>query len=183
MSLATLPSAIGAWSIARITAGLWLSESAGPVPAAVLGLPAEAGRPNVAVDADAPSPGTDRLLAELFPVLSSAGLTTVRLVLSSAADRYAPAAQAHGLDLIAAEAEVTITPHGYAVVRPAGSLAPGAAPQWRRCRCPKYLYLLKDGKRRTVSAKTRSWDKAENKAQEIRDAWDPVQQKMRNLSS
>jgi hypothetical protein len=133
MSLATLPSAIGAWSIARITAGLWLSESAGPVPAAVLGLPAEAGRPNVAVDADAPSPGTDRLLAELFPVLCSAGLTTVRLVLSSAADRYAPAAQAHGLDLIAAEAEVTITPHGYAVVRPAGSLAPGAAPQWRRC--------------------------------------------------
>ena len=54
-------------------------------------------------------------------------------------------------------------------------------PQWRRCRCPKYLYLLKDGKRRTVSAKTRSWDKAENKAQEIRDAWDPVQQKMREL--
>jgi hypothetical protein len=46
-------------------------------------------------------------------------------------------------------------------------------PQWRRCRCPKYLYLLKNAKRRTVSAKTRSWDKAENKAQEIRDAWDP----------
>src|ERR1700751_2628451 len=54
-------------------------------------------------------------------------------------------------------------------------------PQWRRCRCPKYLYLLKDGKRRTVSAKTRSWDKAENKAQEIRDAWDPVKQKEREL--
>jgi hypothetical protein len=46
---------------------------------------------------------------------------------------------------------------------------------------PKYLYLLRDGKRRTVSAKTRSWDKAENKAQEIRDAWDPVKQKMREL--
>jgi integrase/recombinase XerD len=54
-------------------------------------------------------------------------------------------------------------------------------PQWRRCRCPKYLYLLRDGKRRTVSAKTRSWDKAENKAQEIRDAWDPVKQTMREL--
>ena len=54
-------------------------------------------------------------------------------------------------------------------------------PQWRRCRCPKYLYLLKNGKRRTVSAKTRSWDKAEAKAQEIRDAWDPVKQKMREL--
>src|ERR1700757_454591 len=54
-------------------------------------------------------------------------------------------------------------------------------PQWRRCRCPKYLYLLKDGKRQTVSAKTRSWEKAESKAQEIRDDWDPVKQKMREL--
>jgi integrase/recombinase XerD len=54
-------------------------------------------------------------------------------------------------------------------------------PQWRRCRCSKYLYLLKDGKRQTISAKTRSWDKAEDKAQEIRDAWDPVKQKMREL--
>ena len=42
--------------------------------------------------------------------------------------------------------------------------------QWRRCKCAKYLYLLKDGTRRTVSAKTRSWEKAEAKAQEIRDA-------------
>jgi integrase len=54
-------------------------------------------------------------------------------------------------------------------------------PQWRRCKCAKYLYLLKDGKRRTVSAKTRSWEKAEAKAQEIRDAWDPVKQKIREL--
>jgi len=54
-------------------------------------------------------------------------------------------------------------------------------PQWRRCRCAKYLYLLKDGKRQTISAKTRSWEKAEAKAQEIRDAWDPVKQKMREL--
>ena len=54
-------------------------------------------------------------------------------------------------------------------------------PQWRRCRCPKYLYLLKDGKRQTVSAKTRSWEKAEAKAQEIRDAWDPLKQKEREL--
>jgi integrase/recombinase XerD len=54
-------------------------------------------------------------------------------------------------------------------------------PQWRRCKCAKYLYLLKDGKRRTVSAKTRSWEKAEAKAEEIRDAWDPVKQKMREL--
>jgi integrase/recombinase XerD len=54
-------------------------------------------------------------------------------------------------------------------------------PQWRRCRCPKYLYMLRDGKRRTLSAKTRSWEKAEAKAQEIRDTWDPVKQKMREL--
>ena len=40
-------------------------------------------------------------------------------------------------------------------------------PQWRRCKCAKYLYLLKDGTRKTVSAKTRSWEKAEAKAQEI----------------
>jgi len=54
-------------------------------------------------------------------------------------------------------------------------------PQWRRCKCPKYLYTLKEGKRRTLSAKTRSWEKAEAKAQEIRDTWDPVKQKMREL--
>ena len=54
-------------------------------------------------------------------------------------------------------------------------------PQWRRCKCAKYLYLLKDGKRQTVSAKTRSWEKAEARAQEIRDTWDPVKQKMREL--
>lgn len=54
-------------------------------------------------------------------------------------------------------------------------------PQWRRCKCSKYLYLLKDGERQTVSAKTRSWEKAEAKAQEIRDAWDPLKQKMREL--
>jgi hypothetical protein len=46
-------------------------------------------------------------------------------------------------------------------------------PKWRRCKCAKYLYLLKDGTRKTVSAKTRSWEKAEAKAQEIRDDWTP----------
>jgi hypothetical protein len=54
-------------------------------------------------------------------------------------------------------------------------------PQWRRCRCAKYLYLLRDGKNKTVSAKTRSWDKAEQQAQEIRESWDPVKQKLREL--
>jgi hypothetical protein len=54
-------------------------------------------------------------------------------------------------------------------------------PQWRRCKCAKYLYLLRDGKNKTISAKTRSWDKAEQQAQEIRESWDPVKQKLREL--
>jgi hypothetical protein len=54
-------------------------------------------------------------------------------------------------------------------------------PQWRRCKCAKYLYLLRDGNNKTISAKTRSWDKAEQQAQEIRQSWDPVKQKLREL--
>jgi hypothetical protein len=96
-------------------------------------LPAEAGRLSVIVDALAPTPGTDRLLADLFPVLSSAGIAMVRLVLSFGAGRYAPkTARDLGLDVIAAEAEVTITPHGYALVRPAGQADRPLVPQWRR---------------------------------------------------
>jgi hypothetical protein len=33
-------------------------------------------------------------------------------------------------------------------------------PQWRRCRCRKYLYLYRDGIDRAISAKTRSWEAA-----------------------
>jgi hypothetical protein len=54
-------------------------------------------------------------------------------------------------------------------------------PQWRRCKCAKYLYLLREGKDTTLSAKTRSWEKAEQQAQEIRDSWDPVKQRLREL--
>jgi hypothetical protein len=54
-------------------------------------------------------------------------------------------------------------------------------PQWRRCKCSKYLYLLRDGKNKTISGKTRSWEKAEQQAQEIRDSWDPVKQRLREL--
>ena len=32
-------------------------------------------------------------------------------------------------------------------------------PQWRRCAYAKYLYLLKDGIKKTVSAKIRWWTK------------------------
>jgi hypothetical protein len=45
----------------------------------------------------------------------------------------------------------------------------------------KYIYLLRDGKNKTISAKTRSWEKAEEQAREIRDGWDPVKQKLREL--
>ena len=45
----------------------------------------------------------------------------------------------------------------------------------------KYIYALKDGKRTTVSAKTRSWAKAEAQADAIRDSWDPIKQKLREL--
>jgi hypothetical protein len=54
-------------------------------------------------------------------------------------------------------------------------------PRWKRCNCLKYIYLLRDGKNKTISAKTRSWKKAEDQAQEIRDSWDPVKQKLREL--
>src|SRR3984885_518361 len=32
-------------------------------------------------------------------------------------------------------------------------------PHWKRCECVKYIYLLRDGKNKTISAKTRSWTK------------------------
>jgi hypothetical protein len=54
-------------------------------------------------------------------------------------------------------------------------------PHWKRCDCVKYIYLLRDGKNKTISAKTRSWTKAEEQAREIRDSWDPVKQKLREL--
>jgi integrase/recombinase XerD len=54
-------------------------------------------------------------------------------------------------------------------------------PYWKRCHCMKYLYLYKNGESRQVSAKTRSWEKAEERAQEIRDSWNPIRQLERQL--
>ena len=56
-------------------------------------------------------------------------------------------------------------------------------PYWKRCHCMRYLYLYKDGESRQVSAKTRSWEKAEERAQEIRDSWNPVRQLERKLQA
>jgi len=40
-----------------------------------------------------------------------------------------------------------------------------------QCRCPKYLYIRRD--RARISAKTRSWDTAREKAVEYANAHDP----------
>jgi hypothetical protein len=50
---------------------------------------------------------------------------------------------------------------------------------WARCNCMKWLYIYRDGKYKLVSAKTRSWERAEQKAREVRDAFDLIRQLQR----
>ena len=127
-----LPARIGAWSLHEIPSGVWLSAHSGDVPAEVLALAADPGWLTVVVEAEGPDDSTDELLGLLFAEVCSAGLMKVRLVLSAAASRYGPAAAtAYGLDIIAAEAAVAITPHGYALVRPGRSAEPRPLQQWR----------------------------------------------------
>jgi hypothetical protein len=132
-----LPAEVAGWTLTRITSGLWLSASGRDAAPNVLALTAESGRLAVVVDAVGPDSRTDELISELFPVLVSTGRDRLRLVLSCAADRYAAIARSHGIDLIAADAEVVITPGGYAVVRARRPSPAGSLPQWRR--------LLADG--------------------------------------
>ena len=56
---------------------------------------------------------------------------------------------------------------------------------WPKCQCPKALLIYEGDKKRNrrVSAKTRSWARAEQKAQEYRDSWDPRLQKLKQLES
>jgi integrase/recombinase XerD len=56
-------------------------------------------------------------------------------------------------------------------------------PDWARCHCMKWLYVYRNGKDRFVSAKTRSWEKAEQKAREMRDCFDPAKQLQRQLEA
>ena len=56
-------------------------------------------------------------------------------------------------------------------------------PYWKRCHCMKYLYVYRENTSRQVSAKTRSWEKAEERAQEIRDSWSPVKALQRELEA
>jgi hypothetical protein len=55
-------------------------------------------------------------------------------------------------------------------------------PQWKRCTCRKSLYLYENGKVSYKSARTRSWEKAEQLAQAERDACDPVKLKLREIA-
>lgn len=55
---------------------------------------------------------------------------------------------------------------------------------WRKCNCPKALLIYEGegtGTNRRVSAKTHSWEKAEKRAQEIRDSWDPEKVELKQL--
>jgi sarcosine oxidase delta subunit len=56
-------------------------------------------------------------------------------------------------------------------------------PDWARCNCVKWLYVYRNGKDTLTSAKTRSWEKAEQKARVIRDSFDPTQQLHRQLEA
>lgn len=129
--LGALPSRIAGWSVTPVSAGLWLSAAGREAPAAVRALVAEPDRASLVVDAAGPDQRTDKLLAQLLPALSPS-TPRLRLVLPAAADRYASAARSFGVDLIAAEAQVALTPGGRAVVRAAGPDDRGALPQWRR---------------------------------------------------
>jgi integrase len=57
--------------------------------------------------------------------------------------------------------------------------------EWRKCRCSKTLLVYEADKKknRRVSAKTRSWERAEDAAQELRDSWDPRLQRLKKLES
>jgi hypothetical protein len=45
---------------------------------------------------------------------------------------------------------------------------------WKRCNCRKWLYV--EGTRKPVSAKTRSWEAAKKKAQQLMDAQEKGEQ-------
>src|SRR5947209_5723465 len=54
---------------------------------------------------------------------------------------------------------------------------------WARCNCVKWLYVYRNGQCKLTSAKTRSWEKAEQKARELRDSFDPTKQLRRQLEA
>ena len=54
---------------------------------------------------------------------------------------------------------------------------------WGRCSCMKWLYVYRNGKYKQMSAKTRSLERAEQKARELRDSFDPIKQLERQLQA
>jgi integrase len=59
-------------------------------------------------------------------------------------------------------------------------------PEFKGCQCPKVLRVYEGGgagANRRISAKTRSWEKAEEFAREYRDSFDPRLQKLKQLES
>jgi site-specific recombinase XerD len=54
---------------------------------------------------------------------------------------------------------------------------------WRHCKCRKHLYIYEDGKVRFISARTRSWDKAQKLAVEELDKRDPVKIRLREIEA
>jgi hypothetical protein len=52
---------------------------------------------------------------------------------------------------------------------------------WKRCNCPKWLYIRENGTDKRMSAKTRAWDRAEDHAQPERDKRDPRKRRMQEI--
>jgi hypothetical protein len=52
---------------------------------------------------------------------------------------------------------------------------------WKKCKCRKALYIYEAGHDRIISAKTRSWEQAEQLARQERDMRDPARQKLREI--
>jgi integrase len=56
-----------------------------------------------------------------------------------------------------------------------------AAKYEKRCKCPKWIYLFHNSKDYRFSAKTRTWEKAEELAREVKDWFDPAKRELREL--
>lgn len=56
-------------------------------------------------------------------------------------------------------------------VRRDGKLCPSEDPHYRKCNCPKWLYWRSEGKPVRQSAKTRSWERAQDAARKIEDRY------------
>lgn len=56
-------------------------------------------------------------------------------------------------------------------------------PNFKACKCPKWIYCNHCGKDRRFSAKTRSWKKAEKLKREIEDELDPIQAEITRLKN